>query len=207
MGTNPWSTEAGKHEEGPFWPEVLDEHTMSNGFLGNLVEVCIATRDHRRTMEGLVRLGIGPWRVYTFTPENVAGQTYNGEPAPFSLKVCFAQGKNVIWELMQPLGGPSIVEDFLREHGEGIHHLAFDCENVPLERRIAAFAERGFPLAQSGRWLDQNAFAFFGTEGATSAVFETYVFPEGFEYPEPEEWFPAPPPCGRTKDRNVAADK
>jgi len=173
---------------------VLGENRMSNSFLGDLVEVCIVTRDHRRTMEGLVRLGIGPWRVYTFTPENVTGQTYGGEPAAFSLKVCFAESANVIWELMQPLGGPNIVEDFLEEHGEGIHHVAFDCENVPLEQRIAVFAERGFPLTQSGRWLDQNAFAFFGTEGATSAVFETYVFPEGFEYPEPEEWFPAPPP-------------
>ena len=188
------ATEVGKHEGGPPWPEVLDESTMSNGFLGNLVEVCIATRDYRRTMEGLVRLGIGPWRVYTFTPQNVSGQTYNGEPASYSLKVCFAQGKNVIWELMQPLGGPTVVEDFLREHGEGIHHFAFDCEDVPLERRIATFAERGFPLTQFGRFADRDAFAFFGTEDATSAVFETYFIPEGYEAPEPEEWFPAPPP-------------
>lgn len=194
MDTDPKPATADEHGRGKPWPEVLGENTMSNGFLGNLVEVCIVTRDHRRTMEGLVRLGIGPWRVHTFTPENVTQQTYGGGPAEFSLKVCFAEGKNVIWEIMEPLGGPSIVEDFLKEHGEGIHHLAFDCENVPLERRIAAFAERGFPLTQSGRWLDQNAFAFFGTEGAASAVFETYVFPEGFEYPEPEEWFPAPPP-------------
>ena len=194
----------GEHKQGSSWPEVCSESMMSNSFLGNLVEVCVVTRDHRRTMEGLVRLGIGPWRVYTFTPDNVTRQTYNGEPASFSLKVCFAEGKNVIWELMEPLGGPNIVEDFLEEHGEGIHHLAFDCEDIPLEQRIAAFAERGFPLTQSGGWLDQNAFenafAFFGTEEATSAVFETYVFPEEFEYPEPEEWFPAPPPKEETKE-------
>ena len=194
MGTHIGPATVSEHGESLSWPEVLSQNSMSNSFLGNLVEVCIATRDHRRTMEGLVRLGIGPWRVYTFTSENVIEQTYGGRPAEFSLKVCFAEGKNVIWELMQPLGGPNIVEDFLEEHGEGIHHFAFDCENVPLGRRITEYAERGFPLTQSGKWMDQNAFAFFGTEGATSAVFETYVFPEGFEYPEPEEWFPAPPP-------------
>ena len=70
MDTDPKPATADEHGRGKPWPEVLDENTMSNGFLGNLVEVCVVTRDHRRTMEGLVRLGIGPWRVHTFTPEN-----------------------------------------------------------------------------------------------------------------------------------------
>ena len=87
MDTDPKPATADEHGRGKPWPEVLGENTMSNGFLGNLVEVCIVTRDHRRTMEGLVRLGIGPWRVHTFTPENVTGQTYGGGPASFSLKV------------------------------------------------------------------------------------------------------------------------
>jgi hypothetical protein len=173
---------------------VIGEARMANSFLGNVVEIGIVTRDYRRTMEGLVRLGIGPWRVYTFTPAQVTEQTYRGRPAEFSLKVCFAQADDVIWELMQPLGGPTIMQEFLDRHGEGIHHLAFDCGNVPWEKRIALFADRGFASTQSGRWINQNAFAFFDTEEATTTVFETYFFPEGFEYPEPEEWFPAPPP-------------
>ena len=60
MDTDPKPATADEQGRGNSWPEVLGESTMSNGFLGNLVEVCIATRDHRRTMEGLVRLGIGP---------------------------------------------------------------------------------------------------------------------------------------------------
>ena len=51
---------------------------------------------------------------------------------------------------------------------------------------------------------DRNAFAFFGTEGAASAVLKTYVLPEGFEYPEPEEWFPAPPPSPTVAGPGVA---
>jgi len=176
------------------WPAVLSESRMANSFLGRVVEIGIVTADCQRTMEGLVRLGIGPWRVYTFAPEDVQDQTFRGEPSEFTLKVCFAQADDVIWELMQPLDGSTVMQKYLDRHGEGIHHLAFDCEDRPWDERLSRFAAEGFALAQSGAWRAANRFAFFDTEEATTTTFETYVFPEDWEYPEPDEWFPAPPP-------------
>jgi methylmalonyl-CoA/ethylmalonyl-CoA epimerase len=176
------------------WPAVISESRLSNSFLGNLIEVCIVSRDHRRMMEGMVRLGIGPWRVHTFDSSTVTEQTYGGEPAEYVLKVCFAQADNVVWEIIQPIDGPTILHEFLDEHGEGIHHVAFDCAGAPWEARLAGFVSRGFQLTQSGRFAGENVFAFFGTEGATGATFETYLIPEGFVWPEPEEWFPGAPP-------------
>ena len=85
------------------------------------------------------------------------------------------------------------IRDYLDKHGEGIHHIAFDCDGMPWDRRLEMFADRGFASTQSGRWLDQNSFNFFDTEAATTTCFETYHFPPGFVYPEPERWFPAPP--------------
>ena len=177
------------------WPAVLSESRLENSFLGRVVEIGIVTADCRRAMEGLVHLGIGPWRVYTFTPDDVTEPTYRGEPSPFTLKVCFAQAGAVIWELMEPIDGPTVMQEFLERHGEGIHHVAFDCEDRPWEERLARFAGQGFALAQSGVWRSANRFAFFDTEAATTTTFETYSFPEDWEYPEPEEWFPAPPPA------------
>ena len=176
--------------------KVLSETALSNQFLGDAIEICIVTRDYRRTMEGLVFIGTATSQIYTFSPETVTEQTYMGKPAEFSIKVCFAQAKNVIWEIMQPLSGPTIFEEFLEQHDEGIHHIAFNCEDIPWDDRLKEFESRGFRLIQSGKWVDQNAFAFFGTEAATTTIFETYYFPPSFEYPEPEEWFPAPPPIG-----------
>ena len=46
----------------PPLPEVLSETALSNAFLGRLVEVCFVTEDHQRTMEGLVRLLVHPFR-------------------------------------------------------------------------------------------------------------------------------------------------
>jgi hypothetical protein len=166
---------------------------LSNSFLGDVIEICVVTRDYWRTMKGLVKLGIGPWRVYTFNPETVSEQTYMGQPAEFSIKVCFAEGKNIIWEIMQPMEGPTIFHEFLQKHHEGIHHIAFNCNDIPWEERIRELEARGFEVIQSGKWLNKNSFAFFGTEDATSTIFETYSFPPDFDYPEPEEWFPEPP--------------
>jgi len=159
-----------------------------DSFLGKAVEIAIVTGDHKRTMEGLCRLGIGPWRIYTFSPENTTNQTYHGKPSPYTLKVCFAQVGDMIWELMEPISGTTIFADFLEKHGEGIHHIAYDCNNIPFEQRIAEFKRRGFELVQTGSWMG-NDFAFFDTEDATTTCFETYAFSDGWEYPEPEELY------------------
>ena len=177
-------------------PEVTSDETLSNTYLGNVEELAIVTADHRKTMEGLCRLGIGPWAIYTFSPENVTDQTYKGKPCEFALKVCFAKSGNMIWELMEPLWGPSIFADFLKEHGTALHHVAYDCNNAPWEERIKELESRGFQKVQSGSWEGRNSFAFFETTEATGSIFETYYFPDDWVYPEPEAWFPAPPPKG-----------
>ena len=177
------------------WPEVVSATALSNSFLGRPIEVCFVTADHRRTMEGLVRLGIGPWRIHTFDSTTLTDAAYHGEAADFAIKVCFAEVGGLAIEIMQPLHGPSIFQEHLDRHGEGVHHLAFDVENRPWDERLEAFAERGFAVTQSGRFNERNAFAFFDTEAATGTTFETYDIPPGYVWPEPEAWFPGPPPA------------
>ena len=180
----------------PGWPTVVSATELSNSFLGKLIEICIVTADHQRTMEGLVRLGIGPWRIYTFDARTVSERTYHGEEADWAIKVCFADVGDLALEIMQPLHGPSIFQEHLDRHGEGVHHIAFDLGGKPWQDRVAEFAARGFQPAQSGRFVGKNVFAYFDTEEATGTTFETYDIPDGFVWPEPEAWFPAPPPEG-----------
>ena len=159
-------------------------------FLGKQIEIAIVTRDVTRSMTGLWRLGIGPWRIYTFGPENTTNQTYRGEASAFVMRVCFAEAGGTIWELIEPVSGRTIFAEFLDRHGEGIHHVAFDCNHMPFAERIAEFAKRGFTLAQGGSWMGRNHFAFFETEGETTTCIETYEFPDDWSYPEPEAWYP-----------------
>ncbi|KAL9123359.1 MAG: hypothetical protein Q9187_000086 [Circinaria calcarea] len=170
--------------------------TMSSPFLGNVVEICIVTNDHKRVVDGLIRLGIGPFQIYDFNASSVSSQKYFGQSASSELKVCFATAGSVVWEIMQPVSGPSIMADFLESHGEGIHHVAFDCDHMPVQERKHEFLKRGFQLAQEGVWHGKKGtchFTFYDTEGATSMCFESYDFSPDWEFPADTVWYPAPP--------------
>jgi methylmalonyl-CoA/ethylmalonyl-CoA epimerase len=103
--------------------EVTGPASLSNSFLGDTIQVCVVTRDLRRTLDGFVQLGIGPWRVYTFSPETVKHQTYGGTAQPYSMRLALANSGTMMWEVIQPLEGPSIYKDFLARHGEGVQHV------------------------------------------------------------------------------------
>ena len=163
-------------------------------FLGTVEEVCVVTPDLERTAAGLMRLGIGPWKLMAINPRNTAEQVYRGRAVPFSIRVGFANVGRVVFELMQPLDDNSIFAEHLAAKGEGLHHVSFSLDGVGWEERIAAFEGRGFPVVQSGRWVGGMRFAFFDTEAATGLSFETYSYPPGHVDPPDEvRWFPAPP--------------
>ncbi|KAB8338768.1 hypothetical protein FH972_021713 [Carpinus fangiana] len=166
---------------------------LGTPFLGKVIEICIVTPDADRTMDGLLALGIGPFKVFSFTPETVANQTWRGQPSAFSLKVCFATQGELTWELMQPVAGPSIMANFLAQKGEGVHHVAFDCDGASVVDRVRSFEARGFPCIQSGCWKGANGtceFRFFDTDGAIGSCFETYDFSSDWEEPEDAEVYP-----------------
>jgi 4-hydroxyphenylpyruvate dioxygenase-like putative hemolysin len=59
---------------------------------------------------------------------------------------------NVELELIQPLAGESPFHEFLQEHGEGLHHLAFNTEDY--DGMVARFAAAGFkPLLQAEAYV------------------------------------------------------
>ncbi|KAG8533050.1 uncharacterized protein KY384_001833 [Bacidia gigantensis] len=165
-------------------------------FLGKPIEICIVSRNHRRTLAALTNLGIGPWRIYTCLPTNTSEQTFRGKSSAFTMVLCFADlPGGMVYEVIEPVSGANIFSEFLEERGEGIHHVAYDCNDIPWEDRINGFEERGLSMAQGGNFRGENRFAFFESEEA-GTCFETLWFREGYEYPEPEEWFPARPEKG-----------
>ena len=176
------------------YPEVTSETTLSNSFLSETIQVCVVSRDHRRTMEGFVKLGIGPWRVYHYKEApGIRNTEYRGKAETFHMTLCLAWTGQMLWEIVEPLDGRTIYHEFLEAHGEGIHHVAFAGGDKPYDAQIAEFEARGFPVIQSGLLKDVVRFHYFDTEEATGTTFEIYD-PKGRDLPEPDEWFPGPPP-------------
>ncbi len=172
--------------------KVCGEGSLSNSFLGDTVQVCVVSRDWKRTVDGFVKMGIGPWRVYTFGPGTVTDQTYMGKPQEYSMRLALATSGNMLWEVIQPLEGPSIYKDFLQKHGEGVQHVAQSCQDKPFEQKLADFAAAGCPMIQSGTWQGVR-YAYFGTDDKIATTVEIFDFPADFVFPEPDLWVPGPP--------------
>ena len=81
--------------------------------LGDVSQVCLIASDFMKSVEGLVRLGIGPWRLMTLGPHNVTDQLYRGQPATSEIRVGLARCGRTEWEVITPISGPSIHADWL----------------------------------------------------------------------------------------------
>lgn len=68
-------------------------------------------------------LELGPFTIYEFVPEK---HWYMEEPSYVKLKMGKAMWENLELELLQPVEGRSLHEEFLRSHGEGLQHLGIN---------------------------------------------------------------------------------
>ena len=88
---------------------------------------------------------------------------YNSKPTKAKAKLAFFQLDNITIELIEPLGGESTWQEFLDENGEGIHHIAFQVEDM--DTRIAEFDKAGLPLIQRGGWGSGEYSYVEGSDG------------------------------------------
>lgn len=103
----------------------------------------------------------------------VTGTTVNGEPAPDAncWMAFFDVGPNTQIELIQPNGVKSTWQDFLDEHGEGIHHIAFNVKNM--DGKIAAMEQFGANCVQRGKYGGGNGeYAYMDAHGDLKCFIE-----------------------------------
>jgi catechol 2,3-dioxygenase-like lactoylglutathione lyase family enzyme len=86
----------------------------------------------------------------------VTGTLVYGKPAPEAncLMAFFNIGLAVQLELIQPNGVESCWQDFLDQHGEGLHHIAFGIKNM--DEKIKACEDFGLRCVQRGKYGSGN---------------------------------------------------
>lgn len=116
-------------------------------------------------------------RINQFPPEDLNSAKpqlmYHEEKAWFTARFCFISVGSTEVELIEPLEGDSVWKDFLREHGEGVHHLKYEVES--LNETIQAFRQMGISCLQYGSAVGSNAgktWAYFDTEPQLGYVIE-----------------------------------
>ncbi len=135
------------------------------------------------------RLGIGPWTAWRLGPQVLQDMTYHGTATAFEFRHALAWQGDVQFELVQPLSGPSIFADHLREHGPGLHHVGKYVEDHPAA--VQAVLADGFTPIQSAHGFGANgdgAFAYFAPPGLTGLIVELIEAPKvriepEFRYP------------------------
>ena len=167
--------------------------TRGNGWISGVQQVALVVHDLDATMAQYTeRLGLGPWWVTLYGPPRLTEMRIRGEDIPYSMKLAIAWCGDTMWELIQPVDGPSICKEFLAEHGEGVHHVLVEHSGTDFDDAVAAFSARDCPPLMEGRFGEVR-FAYVDTEGPLKTVLEIVHRPEGFVRPDPDYWYPEPP--------------
>jgi len=102
--------------------------------------------------------GMGPFSEVIDV--DMDGAFLRGKPVKTKIKVAFAQSGDVQVEFIQPVEGENVYTEFLASKGDGIHHLAFQVDDMDAIK--AEFAKKGFePVFH--RDMDVMEFAYFDT--------------------------------------------
>ncbi len=139
-------------------------------------QVCIVVNDLRKTIEAYWNiLGIGPWAIFDFGQPKVPDLKYYGKPAWGRYLGAVVQVGPIELELFETIEGASVYQDWIDEHGEGLHHMKFLVEDLDVERVEREMAVQGFPSIQGGHFGPElkNKFSYFDMRKPLHAIWET----------------------------------
>jgi len=138
-----------------------------------ITQVAVVVKDLRATMQKYHEvMGWGPWSVYEHKPPALHHTEVRGKPVYYTMLGAEVHCDPIDFEILQPLEGPSIYKEFLKEKGEGLHHVAVvnSAENV--HKALADFKDQGIEVLMSGK-LEDIEFYYLDSEPVLKMVVET----------------------------------
>ncbi len=144
--------------------------------LREIVHVCVVVRDVEKTAWVLSeRFGIGPFEIRKkHYPSSQA--SVRGEPVEYTLKFGYSKVGPITLELVETLEGRTIYQEFLEEHGEGIHHIGFPTP-LPFDEELEKWRKDGIEPLQVSRLDDpEEGWAYMDTQGLVGFLIEVLSF-------------------------------
>ena len=81
---------------------------------------------------------------------DIAQTEYQGQPSTARAKLAFFHMGQVDVELIEPIGEPSTWRDQLEQHGDSLHHIAFQIKGM--QDKLVYLKSKGIPLVQRGEY-------------------------------------------------------
>jgi hypothetical protein len=124
---------------------------------GQICQIAQVVSNLESTMKRLYEdFGIGPWDVYEYGPHNIRESVYRGKPNTQHYGLAVTWQGQLQFELMQPLDGYSIYNEFIEKHTEGLQHVKLyykDCAKA-----LQEYKKKGYEVIQSGKIGDDEFY-------------------------------------------------
>jgi len=148
----------------------MEEKNKKKVMLPPISQVGIVVKDVAKTAEYYSSvLGIGPFDIQDF---ELRGVVFHGEPVTAKLRIGMAQMGPLQIELIQPLEGGEYYAEFIRQKGEGLHHLGIEIDDFDTyDKVLAELTNQGVGVSLSRRGRRQ-AFAYLDTETVGGVILE-----------------------------------
>ena len=112
-----------------------------------ITQYAFVVRDVHKVSAFYERIGLGALPI----ERNVSlNRIYRGNPGTFEMLLGWGRKGDVVFEWIQSMIGPNVYEEYLQQHGEGLHHLAFNVTDM--DAAIAKLHARGLGVTMSGGW-------------------------------------------------------
>ena len=115
--------------------------------------------------------GVGPWKFIEGRARDfiLHGETLRNKDC--GLRLALVDLGKIQLELIQPLYGPSTHMSFLKEQGEGIHHVSFGAVEGH-DQIISGLTARGIGIEMQGLAGDVDTFTYLATQKTLGTIFE-----------------------------------
>lgn len=136
----------------------------------SICQIGLIVRDIERTAKAYADVfGVDVPEVHITAPEEEAHTRFHGAPTPGRAKLAFFQMGDVSLELIEPIDGPSTWREFLDEHGEGVHHIAFQIKGM--DQVLTSLNEKEIPAVQRGDYTG-GRYAYVDSAPALGVIME-----------------------------------
>lgn len=137
-----------------------------------LTQFAFVARDTHAASEFWSKLG---WPAMSYTHGALTNRQYRGQAGQFDQELGWQRQGQVAYEWIQPLKGPTVYEDFLKAHGEGLQHFGVSVEDM--DKAVGEWKGRGYAVSQSGGWGEtgkpgSGRFAYIDLEAVGGLTLE-----------------------------------
>lgn len=132
-----------------------------------IVQVALVVRSIEETIQKLNSLWeVGPFEIREM---DVPDAVVHGKKAHVRARLAFAKAGPMELELIEPEEGENIFWEFLRDKGEGVHHLKIPVSDF--ESELARVRGKGIEVLQSAN-TSRVSYAYLDTERIAGVIFE-----------------------------------